>query len=210
MWLFFSFRFDLLKRKNVIANNKEQYHGNDQRLNYWWLCCWASSDGWKAQSRGEETEHGRLGEVFSSSFAWQSEAAIWLRALLSNSLGRKICFSRCVSNFNICILIWEWDAEKLWKNCRLWGKGEDWPYGKSVQLFHAALFVSPGFCILCRIVVELNSSIVDDFYVSAVWELSVRALNVLLLPANKRGEPVGAVCCSAINFVVSWRKQRLL
>lgn len=92
------------------------------------------------------------------------------------------------------------------------GKGEDRPYGKSAQLFHARFFVSPGFCMLCWIVVELNLAILDDFYVSAVWELSVSALNVLLLPANKRWEPdvVCAVCCSPINFVVSLRKQQLL
>ena len=40
--------------------------------------------------------------------------------------------------------------------------------------------------VLCWIILELNSSILDDFYVPAVWVLSVSALNMLLLPANKR------------------------
>lgn len=146
----------------------------------------------KAEARKQNTGGGE--SVSFSSFAWQSEAAIWLGALLKNSLGEKICFSLCVSNFNICILIWEWDTEKLWKKQAV-GEKEKTDYRKSVQLLHAALFVLPGFRVLCWIIVELNSSILADFYVFAVWELSVSALNVFLLPANKRPEPDGGVCC---------------
>lgn len=82
-------------------------------------------------------------DVFPQLLHDNLKATIWLGALLRNVFfGRGV--SLCVSSFNVCILIWEWDAETVWEKPRLQGKWRSL-YGKSVQLLHAALFFSSVF-----------------------------------------------------------------
>lgn len=96
MWLFFSFSFDLLKRKNVTANNKKQYHQNDQRLNNWWRCCravlrWLAS---LKQRRGNRTQARGGIFFFFSGFAWQSESCYMTgRFIEKQSGGENMVFS---------------------------------------------------------------------------------------------------------------------
>lgn len=138
----------------------------------------------KAEGRKENT--GREGAFFSSSFCM----TIWKPVFESECYweivwGRKRCFSLCISYFNTCIFIWERETEAVWKLWRLRGEKEKPDSMARVCNFCMRPCSSQCSCILSWIIVELSSSILDDFYVSPVWKLSVSALNMLLLPANK-------------------------
>lgn len=134
-----------------------------------------------------ESQAGRQGGFFFQLLHDNLKAATWLGALLRNWQGEKKLF------FSVRFLL-----QFLYFNMRIRCRdsmekvkapGEK---EKPDSIVRVCNFCMQPFsscqcsCILCWIILGPFSLLLDDFYVFAVWAPSVSALNMLLLPANKR------------------------
>lgn len=132
---------------------------------------------------GKAKQQGRI--FFAQLLHDNLKAAIWQRALLRN-IFRGVFFSvrfflQCL-HFNMRMRY----RDRMRKAKAAGGKEKPDSMLRVCNFCMQLFFFRQCSCILRWIILELNSSILDDFYVSAVWEPSVGALNMLLQPANKR------------------------